>query len=133
MNYTADSWFFIQLVEEGEEKAGQIWREICDGKSRLIIPTIVVAELSKRFLRKNLKGEFEDFLEDLEESEKIITVDLTMKIAVLAGKLGHTYNMPTEDSVILATAVSTGHTNVLTDDAHFILADKQNKIKMVKF
>lgn len=133
MDYTADSWFFIQLVEEKEEKAGKIWREFSEGKSKLVIPTIVVAELCKRFLRKNLSREFENFVEDLEKSEKIITVDLTPKIAFLAGRLGHTYNMPTEDSVILATAISTGHINILTSDEHFILPARQDKIRIIKF
>ncbi|GEM_PF-6415050 len=60
-------------------------------------------------------------------------MNYTADMALFAGKLGSSYNMPAFDSVILATAISTGHTTVLADDKHFALAVKNNQIRMARF
>lgn len=133
MNYTADTWFFLKLIGEENEKARQIWKEITEGKGRLVVPTVVIAELSKKLLNRNFSNELQELMIELERSEKIHIADLTTKTALFAGKLGSSYNMPAFDSVILATAISTGHTNVLADDEHFALAVKNNQIKPVRF
>lgn len=133
MNYTADTWFFVQLIEEKKEKAKSIWTEIKEGKGRLIVPTVVIVEMSKRLLKKNLGEELNDFLMGLEKSEKIFVVELTSKIAAMAGKLGNSYDLKIADSVILATAIYTDYTNIITDDEHFTMPAKHGKIRVVRF
>ena len=39
----------------------------------------------------------------------------------------------TADSIIIATAIETDYTNILTDDEHFLSAKKQGKIKIISF
>lgn len=72
-------------------------------------------------------------IDKIESSQKISVVNLNLEIAKEAGRIGNTYNCTTSDSVILATAIETGYTNILTDDEHFIPAEKQGKIKIVRF
>ena len=63
-----------------------------------------------------------------DSSSKIIIADLNFNIAKEAGKIGNTYNIPVIDSIVMATAISTGFNSILTDDDHFIPASKQKKI-----
>ena len=130
MKYTADSWFFIQL-SKGAEKAAKIWEEIKLGKGRLVVPTIVIVEVKKRLLSYGLNKFAEEFVDELESSQKISIVNLTLDIAKEAGKLGNSYNCTTADAVILATAIETGYINILTDDKHFLQAEKQGKVKII--
>ncbi|MBI2133984.1 PIN domain-containing protein [Candidatus Woesearchaeota archaeon] len=116
-----------------QEHAEKIWLDVTEGKSRLVVPTIIITELTKAFLRKNLGRELQEFLSSIEKSQKISIVDLTPSIASQAGKFSNTFNMPTVDSVILATAISTEYDNILTNDPHFNLPARQNKIKMIRF
>jgi len=131
MKYTADSWFFIQL-SKGTQKFIEIWKDIKLGKGRLIVPTIVIVEVKKRLLGYGLSKYAEELADELEASQKISIVDLTLDIAKEAGRLGYTYNCTTADAVILATAIDTGYINLLTDDKHhFIQAEKQGKIRII--
>lgn len=132
MKYTADSWFFIQL-SKGVENAAKIWHEIKTGKGRLAVPTIVIVEVKKRLLSHGLNKFAEELIEELEASQKISIVDLTLDIAKEAGRLGNTYKCTTPDSVILATAIATDYANLITADEHFISAEKQGKIKIISW
>ena len=130
MKYTADSWFFIQLSLKAEESI-KIWEEIKSGKGRLVVPTIVIVEVKKRLLSHGLSKFADEIIEEFESSQKISIVGLTLEIAKLAGTIGNTYKCTTADAVILATAIETGYTNIITEDKHFAMAEKQGKIKMI--
>ena len=130
MKYTADSWFFIQL-SKGAEKTKKIWEDIKLGKGRLIVPTIVIVEVKKRLLGYGFNKYADELVEELEASQKISIVNLTLDIAKEAGKLGNTYNCTTADAVILATAIETGYTNLITEYKHFAQAEKQGIIKII--
>ena len=132
MKYTADSWFFIQL-SKGVEKAKNLWNEIKIGKARLVVPTIVIVEIKKRLLASGLSKYAEELIDELEASQRISIIDLTLDIAKESGRLGNTYNCTTADAIIIATAIQTSYINVITDDEHFIAAEKQGKIKIIRF
>src|SRR3989338_722535 len=130
MKYTADSYFFIQL-SKGTEKAKSIWEEIKPGKGRLVVPTIVIVEVKKRLLSYGLSKYADELIEELEASQKISIVDLTLELAKKSGTTGNSYKCTTADAVILTTAIETGYDNLISDDKHFIPAEKQGKIKLV--
>jgi len=130
MKYTADSYFFIQL-SKGTEKAKSIWEEIKLGKGRLVVPTIVIVEVKKRLLSYGLSKYADELIEELEASQKISIVDLTLELAKKSGTTGNSYKCTTADAVILTTAIETGYDNLISDDKHFIPAEKQGKIKLV--
>ncbi|MFH0836824.1 MAG: PIN domain-containing protein [Candidatus Aenigmatarchaeota archaeon] len=132
MKYTADSWFFIELINQNT-RALNIWMEINEGKSRLIVPSIVIAEIVRKFLKNNLNRELQTLLNGFNNTEKIRIVDLTKEIAEHSGKLSYTYNMPMVDAIILTTAILTEYNNIITDDPHFKPAEKQNRIKRVRW
>ena len=132
MKYTADSWFFIQL-SKGVEKAKDIWNSIKIGKSRLIVPTIVIVEVKKRLLSYGLNKYADELIDELEASHKISIVNLTLELAKEAGRLGNTYNCTTADAIILATVIGTEHINILTDDKHFIPVQRDGKVNVISF
>ena len=111
----------------------KIWNEIKEGKGRLIVPSIVIAEIVRLFLKNNRNKELDSFLGGINNTDKIRIIGLTKDIAELAGRLSYSYNMPMSDSVILSTAILIDHNNIITDDPHFKLAEKQNKIKRIRW
>lgn len=130
MKYTADSYFFIQL-SKGTEKAKEIWEEIKLGKGRLVVPTIVIVEVKKRLLSYGLSKYADELVEEFEASQKISIVDLTLELAKKSGTTGNSYKCTTADAVILTTAIETGYNNLISNDKHFIPAEKQGKIKII--
>ena len=132
MKYTADSWFFIQL-SKNVDKAVEIWDSIKNGKGRLVVPTVVIVEVKKRLLSYGLNKLAEELINEFEASQKISIVDLTLELAKEAGRIGNSYNCTTSDAVIMATAIETEYINILTEDEHFIQAEKQGKIKIINF
>ncbi|MBI5332135.1 MAG: PIN domain-containing protein [Candidatus Aenigmarchaeota archaeon] len=132
MKYTSDSWFFIKLVEK-DPKAIALWEDIKYGKARLIVPSVVITEIVKKYLMRGLNKELDMFISGLNSSENIFVADLTREIAEEAGKLSYSFNIPTIDSIVVATAVSTGYTNIISDDSDYKIAEKQNKIKRIRW
>ena len=130
MNYSADTWFFIQLSEDAE-KALRIWKEIIEGKGRLVVSSIVIAETVKLLLRKNMKKGLNDFMIAFRTSDKIRVVDVTKLIAEEAGKISYSHNIPITDAIIAVTAVLTNHRNILSKDSDYRRLEKDGKIKRV--
>ncbi|MBI2543199.1 MAG: PIN domain-containing protein [Candidatus Aenigmarchaeota archaeon] len=130
MNYSADTWFFLQLVNK-HSKAIAIWKEIIEDKSRLLVSTVVIAETVKRFLMKNLKKELEDLLVNLKNSEKILIAEVTTEIANDAGKYAYSYGMTVVDGIILSTALKMDYKNIISIDEHFEQAEKQKLMKRI--
>jgi len=128
MNYSADTWFFIQL-SEGSQKAEEIWKEIIEGKGRLVVSSIVIAETVKVLLRKNLKKRLNDFMIAFRSSDKINVVDVTKLIAEEAGRISYSYNIPITDAIITVTAILTDHCNILSKDSHYDILEKDEKIR----
>ncbi len=130
MNYSVDTWFFLQLANK-HPKAITIWKEIIEGKGRLLVSTVVIAETVKRFLMKNLKKESEELLVNLKNSEKVLIAEVTTEIANDAGKYAYSYDMTTADGIILSTALKMDYKNIISIDEHYEPAERQKLIKRI--
>ncbi len=130
MNYSADTWFFLQLANK-HPKAIAIWKEIIEGKGRLLVSTVVIAETVKRFFMKNLKKELEGLLINLKNSEKVLVAEVTAEIANDAGKYAYSYDMTIVDGIILSTALKMNYKNIISIDEHYKHAEKQELVKRV--
>jgi predicted nucleic acid-binding protein len=131
MKYTADTGFFIKLIQD-VDRAKKICDEIIHGKSRLVIPTVVIVELSKYYLKLGKNQKLSELLDLFETSHKIDIIGLEFELAKKSGKIGNSYKCKTADAIILATAVESGYTTILTEDVHFQIAEKQGKVKLVR-
>lgn len=130
MNYTADTSFFMKL-SEGSEKAVTIWKDIRYGKSRLAIPTAVIVELKKGYMKRNLQREADEIINELEISPRVTLVPLTTDRAKRAADMGYAYNLTSMDAIVAATAVDTSFTALLTSDAVFLRLNKDKKLDVV--
>jgi predicted nucleic acid-binding protein len=114
--YLIDSYAWIEYFRGSE--AGEKAREYIEGGGALT-PTIVLAELSDKYLRERQK--FSEDLLFIKSKSHILTLD--EETALSAGKLN--VNMKKEirgwgmaDSIILATAMK-NKAVVVTGDEHF--------------
>ena len=82
---------------------------------RLVVPTIVIYEVSKVLLRE--RGE-EAAIVGQAHLEQGTVVDLSAKLAISAAVVSHDHRIPMADSIILATAKAFNAT-IWTQDDHF--------------
>ncbi|MBL7170252.1 MAG: type II toxin-antitoxin system VapC family toxin [Candidatus Aenigmarchaeota archaeon] len=130
MKYCGDTWFLIQF-SKGNEKAERILKEVTDGKDYLIIPSITFTELIRKLLHKGRKiDEVLDIFKNLEKVKKIQICQTTKEIVVEAGKISHTFNVPTVDSIIASTAKMMKCDIILSKDDDYEKFCKTNKIKL---
>ena len=130
MNYTADTSFFIRLGE-GAPRAIQIWGEIIEGKGRLTVPVIALAELKRNYLKKGLVKEIEEMIHLLNNSQKISLLSLTPDLASMSANVSHAYNLTIIDAIIVTSSMVSGFTNLLTSDSVFFRVQKDGKIKVI--
>lgn len=130
LKYCVDTWFFLQLANQ-HPKAINVWKEVKEGKGRLVVSTVVIAETVKHLLRKNLNKYLDSLSEAFRTSDKITIIDVTKEIAEDGGKYSFGQNIPTIDGIILSTAIKTEHRNILSDDTHYKTAEKQKLVKRI--
>lgn len=82
---------------------------------RLVVPTVILYEVFKVVLRESDENAA---LQACAALQKGIVVDLTPKLAVMAGKTSLQHALPMADAVILATTREHGAT-LWTQDVHF--------------
>ncbi|MBI2576120.1 PIN domain-containing protein [Candidatus Woesearchaeota archaeon] len=130
MNYTADTSFFIRLGE-GAPRAVQIWGEIIEGKGRLTVPVIALAELKRNYLKKGLVKEIEEMIHLLNNSQKISLLSLTPDLASMSANVSHAYNLTIIDAIVATSSMVSGFTDLLTSDPVFFRVQKDGKIKVI--
>ena len=119
------------MVKERTKDLHEINTQLEEKQTDLEIKQEEITTQTENLARIN--KELEKLTDAMEMSGKIFVVDLTPEIATLAGKFGYSYNIPTADSIVLATSVVTRFTNVLTADPHFIPAEKEGRVNIIKF
>ncbi len=65
--------------------------------------------------------------------EKAPLVAITVEVAWLAGELRGSYNIPTVDALIAATAITTKCQALLSGDHHFEVLHKAGRLKVMKW
>lgn len=128
MRYCADTWFFIQL-SKGHPKAVEVLARIKKGKSRLIIPSVTILELTRLSIRTGKMDKLEMVLHFIDRSKYIDVIDLDLVLAKAAGKLSASFGIPSIDAVVAQTCISEKCGKVLTDDGHFNILEKRKVLK----
>ena len=70
--------------------------DILYGKSRLVIPTVVIAELFRKLVQRGNANLIPKLMAHVESSTKIQLIDLTPEIASLSAKFGVSLGMLAE-------------------------------------
>ncbi len=81
----------------------------------LVVPTVTLYEVYKVVLRESSENAA---LQAVAAMQKGTVADLTLKLAMVAGKLSLRHALPMADAIILATAQAHGAT-LWTQDSHF--------------
>ena len=132
MKYCADTWFIIELSKP-ELKAIKIIKNLGKHKNKIIIPTVVILELTRISIKSGKKQIMDELLKNLELNKNIDIVDCSLEISKKAGEISATYNIPTIDSIIAATAILNNCHKLISNDSHFVKLKKNKLIKMVSW
>ena len=87
----------------GEGKNARVFAPPIEDLSRLIVPTISIVEVFKKILQQSTE---QAALQAVAHMNQGKTVDLDVRIAMQAAKIGAQLKLPLADSIILATAQS---------------------------
>jgi len=109
-----DSSFWIEFFEG--TRFGKIIIEHHEfNNNNFIIPTIIITEVYKRFLRD--KDEYTALLYTTQMKSGIV-IDLDFEIALKSARVGIEFKLPIADSIIFATA-NKFEATIYTLDRHF--------------
>ncbi len=128
MRYCADTWFFVE-TSKGNPKDLNILRNVRKGKDFLVVPSVVLLELTRETIRSGKPKIGEEIIRTMKTVRNIKIVDASMEICSNAGKLSATYNIPAIDAIIAATAIKHKCRTVLTADEHFDILSRQKVVK----
>lgn len=110
-----DSSFFFIL--DSNEEAQMVWKE-----RELITSAVVLYEIQK----KVLKGGFAKWKTIVDDIRKAVDViPLTPDAALKAGQINHGTGLHGFDSLILASLLDAGCTDIYTVDEHFAAYNKK--------
>ena len=118
-----DSCGWLEYFSDGlnaDRFAGTI-----EDTDRLIVPTLCIAEVFKVLLRESGEGTAFSAISAMNQGR---LVELDMKLAIEAAKLGMLYKLPMADSIIYATAQAE-HALLWTQDGHF---EKLPEVRFIK-
>lgn len=118
-----DTMYAIDLL--ADERMKRLAELIREGTVQGIISVITITELVK-ILGQIDEAKMKATLDSILSSE-LVVADVTYGIARLAGELRLNCSIPTGDSLIAATGIHHGATNILTDDDHFVQVKKAIK------
>jgi len=113
MNHIIDSSGWIEYFIGGPHRVH--FRPFIHNTEDLIVPSVTLFEVFKRFL---VVADETQAIEATNQMRKGKVIELNEYLAVWAAKLSEDLKLPMADSIILATAYSTGAT-VYTMDSNF--------------
>ncbi len=94
---------------------GDIVRKLLINEKNVIVPTIIITEVYKKFLgetTQDLAQTILDFLLSLR------TMDLSVELSINSAQIGKMHKLSLADSIIYATTINTNST-LYTMDKHF--------------
>lgn len=109
-----DSSVWVEVLAD-TAFAPQLMTEIPDDQSKIIVPTIVILEVSKWIMRT---GDAEAENRFLAYASQCLEAPLDTRMAVKAAEIHRTHKLPTADAIVYATA-RTHEAELVTCDAHF--------------
>lgn len=108
-----DSSIWLEYIN-GEENA-HLYDGVINDKDNIIIPTMVLFEVTRNLLKVTDEEKTTDILSAMMQSE---CIDQDAEISILGAFFSHEYKLPSADSLIYATAQKHKAT-LWTQDADF--------------
>ncbi len=89
------------------------------GNLEAVIPTLVISEVLTGFYLENRNSDAEQFLSAVIADKRMITVPLTLDIAITSAKVRANTGLKLHDSMILATAIKSRARFLISNDDRF--------------
>lgn len=115
-------------IAQSADSAMIHWQRVGAGSDRLLLSPLSLCEFLVHQYKRGQGDTAREFLARICTVEHVHVVDVDQAIAERAAGYRHGLNLPTVDSVILATFVSQGCDLVLSTDGHFQLAGERGII-----
>ncbi len=131
MTISIDTGFIFSLRKENPI-ASEVWKRILGKKDNLIISVLILAEISRYYLRIGKPQEGKTVIESLKEVATIKDIDEELSLS--AASLSYREEIPLVDSLILCTAKREKAKRFYTSDKkHFESASShlRKQIKIV--
>ena len=130
MKFCTDTGFILAVFDNDVTSLSYI-QEAKTGKTKLIIPIIVLAEATKKLMQRGVAKEIiEEFWDTIESSNKISLINIDRIIANEAAKLSLSYSLALIDALVAATAKLTDCSTIFTSDSDYKLLVKKGYIKV---
>ena len=130
MKYCTDTWFLLKAFDK-DAKAVQIIEDTKQGKTQLVIPTVVFAETIKKLAQRRVSQEtIFKFFSAVEQSEKVSLTILDRKIAKEASLISLSNKVPLIDAFVAASAKLSDCLVLLSGDDDYKLLVKKKYIKV---
>lgn len=127
----SDTGFLIGLANR-KKACLDIWSTIRKKENNLAISVISLNELLVYYYKRGKSEKAKRLIRLSKRLENVHLIPVTVEIAEASAGYRHGLGMPTIDSLILATFVLKGCTQVYTTDSHFDAAKKQKVIEVIK-
>jgi len=128
MKYCTDTWFFIELSKQ-EPQALKILNDLKKSKNKLVVPSVVILELTRRAIRTGTKKYMDELIKSLKSIKNVFIAECDVDVAEKAGEISADFNIPSIDSIIAATSIINKCNKLISNDFHF---DKLKKNKLIK-
>lgn len=124
-----DTGFFIRRAA-GLPRAVELWSEIMDGQHSMVLSTLSAAEYLAYCIQRGKLSDGEALIDLLSQEPNVAVIPVSLDLARRSARYRVGLNIPTVDSLILATFLEAGCGLVLTTDPHLEKASRQNLIKV---
>ncbi len=116
--------YFIEGATAYQKHASRIFESIEAGKNEGVCSTLTLLEVLVQPYRKQNEELINQFYGLLTTYPNLDWVDMTAEIADTGARLRAQYNLKTPDSILLATALRSGATGFIGNDAQFKKVDE---------
>ena len=123
-----DTGFFVALMK-GDSKPIEIWASLIDGDTLPVISMLTLGELLYISFRIGQPEKGKDLVESIDKSARVIPVDRPIVEKAASLKAGR--GLPYIDSIILATFMRAGCSEIHTTDRNHFAEIKNKGISFV--
>lgn len=119
---------YLLAVGRKQARASEVWDGVEAGEHQLIISTVVIAEYLAYHIPRGALVGAEEFVQRLQIVPNITIMPVSLNVAIHSARYRVGLQIPTIDSIILATYLEAGCALILTTDPDIALAQERNLI-----
>lgn len=128
---TAPLIYFIEQNEAYLQRVRAFFQAMSQGEFQVVTSTLTLTEVLVHPLRLGNVELAEHYRNILLDQENLITIPVSVEIAVAASQLRATHNLRTPDAIQIATAMEGGAQFFLTNDARLTVISNISNLEIL--